>query len=71
MSSPSPLTLKKLVDARFAKELETSPPVYVELKAFDRRVEQVWKEGAPWALYSTNGPTTSRLVEVSPRGRNR
>lgn len=66
ISQPQPEQVKGLVDDSFKKSLENKPVVEVRLKRFDRQVRQLWQPGQPWPVYSDNGITTSRLVEIQP-----
>ncbi|MDO4576206.1 MAG: hypothetical protein Q4D98_13445 [Planctomycetia bacterium] len=43
-----------------------SQGVAVQIEAGNRKVEQVWKEGRPWPIYSTNGVSVSRLKGFTP-----
>ncbi|NUQ63327.1 MAG: hypothetical protein HUU20_12680 [Pirellulales bacterium] len=61
-----PDQVKGLVAEGFAKSLENKPVVEVKLKRFDRQVRQLWQPGQPWPVYSSNGTTTCRLIEVIP-----
>lgn len=65
VSTPDAKQVKSLVPEMFAKQLDNRPLLGVRLKSADnRQVDQIWKAGEPWPLYSNNGITTSRLVKT-------
>jgi hypothetical protein len=60
------------VKADYVKSLapasEGEGVVEVEIRGARRRVSQLWQPGAPWPIYSNNGMTEARLVEVKRAG---
>jgi hypothetical protein len=58
--------VKGLLHEGFAKDLAASPIVSLQITTSDREVTQLWRANLPWAAYTDNGTTTSRLVEVIP-----
>jgi hypothetical protein len=56
------------VESDYVKTLAPSSEgegvVEVEIRGAGRRVSQLWQPGAPWPIYSNNGRTEARLVEV-------
>ena len=62
MTQPSDDDLRQLLPERFAKSAENAPVVEVRLKSGRSDVHQLWQEGSPWPVYSTNGVATARLI---------
>jgi hypothetical protein len=58
--------VRSLVPREFTRDLAARPLAEVRLKTSEREVRQVWQAGQPWPVYSSNGPTETRLVEVIP-----
>jgi hypothetical protein len=60
------------VQAEYVKSLvpesEAKGVVEVEIRGAGRRVSQLWEASAPWPIYSNNGMTEARLVEVTRAG---
>ena len=56
--------IKGLLDGPFAADGDRQPARRVRLRGSDRSVEQLWKPALPWPVWSNNGRTTARLVEV-------
>jgi hypothetical protein len=56
------------VDAKFVKSLapqsEAEDVTKVELRGAGRTISQLWHAGDPWPIYSNNGMTEARLMEV-------
>jgi len=61
-----PAEVKGLIADTFTKSLENQPVVEVKLRRFDRQIRQLWQPGQPWPVYSDNGTTKCRLIEVIP-----
>lgn len=66
IAAVEPDQVKGLVAESFTKSLESKPVVEVKLRRFDRQVRQLWQPGQPWPVFSDNGTTTCRLIEVIP-----
>lgn len=56
--------LKKWVAPNLKKDAK-AVPVVIELTTGRRTVTQLWQADQPWPVYSTNGKTESRLIEVT------
>ena len=65
--SPANGQLKALLGEEFSKDLESRPVVEIRLSGHGYAVSQWWRPELPWAVYSDNGTTVSRLVKVLPR----
>jgi hypothetical protein len=57
---------KGLVDEKFSKDLDKAALVEVEIQGPHRKVQQLWQAEQPWPVYSNNGTTEARLIEVIP-----
>lgn len=57
--------IKGLVPEEYSKDLIQKPVLEVQLKAAGSQVRQLWQPGLPWPVYSNNGISESRLVEVT------
>ena len=55
----------KLIHSEFAKNVAVETGLRIKLQSHGRVVKQLWMPKAPWPLHSSNGVTTSRLVEFS------
>jgi len=65
LSRPSADRMKSLFGDENIKSLEGSPLVEVELSTPDYSTRQIWSGGGPWPMFSDNGVTQARLVEVT------
>ncbi len=66
MTPVKPESVRSLVPAEFSRDLESKAIVEVKLHSAERSVRQLWQVGQPWPVYAENGPTTARLVSVTP-----
>jgi hypothetical protein len=66
IETAKPAQIKELLADEFAKDLQTKTTVEVRLKSPQGRVRQLWQPGAPWPVYTDNGPTVARLVKYTP-----
>ncbi len=60
---------KRLTPKSLARSLGDEAGVEVEIRRFDRSVRQLWRGSLPWPVYSTNGRTESRLIQVTRKNR--
>jgi hypothetical protein len=54
----------ELTHQAYTKSIVQQPTLEVRLKSAKQRVRQLWQPGSPWPIYSNNGATESRLVQV-------
>lgn len=67
VSTPDDRQVKRLIPEMLAKQLDKLHLLGVRLKSADnRQVDQIWKEGVPWPLYTNSGITVSRLIKTIP-----
>jgi hypothetical protein len=58
--------IKGLIHEEFAKGLTAKKTLEFNFEGGHRQARQIWQEGQPWPLYSSNGPTTAKLIEFKP-----
>ena len=61
---------RELAHQAYAKSLVKQPTLEVRLKSAQQRVRQLWQPGSPWPVYSSNGLTESRLIQVVEPGKD-
>jgi hypothetical protein len=66
LQKTTPEEAKGLVAESFSKDLDKAALVKVRIKGPGRQVSQLWRAEQPWPVYSTNGTTEARLIEVIP-----
>ncbi len=63
---PSAELLKAMSADEHIKATVNRPLAEVELATPDVTVRQVWRENSPWAVFTDNGVTQARLIDVKP-----
>jgi hypothetical protein len=64
--APNRDELKDLVAEEFTKGLAEKKVLEFKFEAGRRKARQIWQEGQPWPLYSSNGLIEAQLIEVKP-----
>lgn len=65
LAPTTPEKARGMLPKSFTRDLTNKPLVEVKLVSPERTVTQLWEAGQPWPVYTDNGSTTSKLVDVT------